>query len=72
MALSVCCNYDGDDADGEPSDSDVSLSAEERRWSCLSFQIPTKRINGLSVAPGDSSETETAAGRNGEFARSPG
>ncbi|WZY83074.1 hypothetical protein YC2023_029458 [Brassica napus] len=23
--LSVCCNYDGDDADGEPSDSDVKL-----------------------------------------------
>ncbi|KAF8047188.1 hypothetical protein N665_3155s0001 [Sinapis alba] len=50
--LSVCCNYDGDEADGEPSDSDVNLVGRvEKSMEQLQLSDSDKGSTGCQSLP---------------------
>ncbi|CAF2125724.1 hypothetical protein BRARA_C02849 [Brassica rapa] len=49
--LSVCCNYDGDDADGEPSDSDVKLVGGGEKMELLEFSDSDNGSTGCLSLP---------------------
>ncbi|KAG2331196.1 hypothetical protein Bca52824_002376 [Brassica carinata] len=51
--LSVCCNYDGDEADGEPSDSDSKLvgGGGEESMEQLEFSDSDKGSTGCQSLP---------------------